>query len=88
MHNKHRRRKSSLPKINSLIELKSPHPTERRVLVGLLPDTDLAPEFKNGTMALVVDHRKLNDGEHVPLILVEGVVGWIFNDEWIAVEGS
>lgn len=74
--------------INTLVTLKSPHPSEHRVLIGLFPDTDEGPEFKNGTMALVIDHKMLNDGEYVPLILVEGIIGWIFNDEWMPIEGS
>ena len=81
-------KKSLLPKINSLIALKSRHPSEGRVLIGLFPDNEEGPEFANGTMAIVVEHKLLNDGEYVPMILVEGVVGWIFNDEWISVEGS
>ena len=87
MSKRHTRRKKSLPTINSMVTLQSPHKGEGRVLVGLFPDTDEGPEFKNGTVALIVDHRELQDGEYVPMILVEGVVGWIFNDEWIPVEG-
>ena len=88
MRKKRARKKSLLPKINSLIKLKSTHPSESRVLIGLFPDNEEGPEFSNGTMALVVEHKKLDDGEYVPMVLVEGVVGWIFNDEWVAVEGA
>ena len=88
MRKKHARRKSLLPKINSLIKLQSPHPNESRVLIGLFPDNEEGPEFSNGPMAIVVEHKLLNDGEYVPMVLVEGVLGWIFNDEWTAVEGT
>ena len=80
-----------LPKIGSLVKLKSWSPSMGWVKVESLfqsgqEDEVVCRDFPVGTIALVVDHKSHPDGKEgeimVPIVLVDNFQGWIFADEW------
>jgi hypothetical protein len=77
---------SNLPRIGSLVTLRPFSRTMNYVKVESLANEDEVRDFPVGTIALVIDHRVHPDdrtGETaVPVVLVEGFQGWVFNDEW------
>ena len=74
------------PEPGTLIKLVSKFKGQKNILVGNVPDDDGSQEFEPGTPAVVVGQANLSekyDGVAVaPLILVNGFLGWIYNDEW------
>jgi len=74
------------PEAGTLIKLVSRLNCQRNILVGNIPDDDNAQEFAPGTLAVIVGQANLDEnydgGTVTPLILVNGFLGWIYNDEW------
>ena len=76
----------NLPQIGSLVTLRPYSLTMSYVKVESVADGDQVRDFPVGTLALVVGHREHPDDKSgdtmVPVVLVEGFQGWVFNDEW------
>jgi len=93
-------RSKKLPSIGSLVTLHPYSDTMNYVKVeqtggGTLPLEDgqlETREFPIGTVAMVIGHMDHPDDKTgdttVPLIIVDGFKGWIFNDEWKYLTGS
>jgi hypothetical protein len=75
-----------LPKIGSLVTLLPFSPTMDYVKVESLLNENEVRDFPIGTIALVIDHQEHPDDRtgdtRVPVVLVDGFQGWVFNDEW------
>jgi len=73
-----------LPKIGSLVKL---HPYAKGmdyVKVEAISDDRIVRDFPPGTVAMVIEHAAHPDdhGREVPILLVDGFAGWVFDDEW------
>lgn len=82
-------KKRKLPPIGSLIQLRPYHSSMDFVKVESLTDPDTVRDFPLETIAMVIDHGKhpdhigSSDPMLVPVVLVDGFAGWIFEDEWM-----
>lgn len=80
---------NKLPDIGTLVRLKPWHGQGHTIRVEAIePDHEglwQDREFDADAVALVVGHiDRENESRNrmVPLVMVDGWVGWIFNDEW------
>lgn len=81
---------TSLPKIGSLIRIINPGYGETPVRMKCIGVDDKQERcVAVGTIALVVEnHTKpwcVKRADRVPTVMINNIVGWIFNDQWEAV---
>jgi len=72
-----------LPKVGSLVLLR-PYAKGMDFVKVESISTQEVRDFVPGTVAMVVEHANHpdDDGRAVPLLLVDGFTGWVFDDEW------
>jgi len=73
-----------LPKIGSLVKLRPYAKGMEYVKVESINESRGVRDFPPGTIAMVVEHAAHPDDDDrmVPLLLVDGFTGWVFDDEW------
>ena len=79
-----------LPKIGSLVSL---HPYAKGmdfVKVEAISNDRIVRDFPPGTVAMVIEHAPHPDDtdREVPVLLVDGFAGWVFDDEWSYLPGQ
>jgi len=76
--------KPKLPKIGSLVRLRPYVKGMDFVKVEALSEGGDTRDFPPGTIAMVIEHAEHPDDSTrtVPLLLVDGFSGWVFDDEW------
>lgn len=84
---------NELPKTGSLVKLfisESLHKKGVKNVQIADPNGELEVYALEGTIALVVgEHiREWRPLEKVPLVMINNFIGWIFNDEWEAIDDS
>jgi hypothetical protein len=73
-----------LPKIGSLVKLRPYAKGMEYVKVESINEGRGVRDFPPGTIAMVVEHAAHPDDDDrmIPLLLVDGFTGWVFDDEW------
>ncbi len=76
--------KPKLPKIGSLVRLRPYVKGMDFVKVEAISVDGNTRDFPPGTIAMVIEHAEHPDDNTrtVPLLLVDGFSGWVFDDEW------
>ena len=72
-----------LPKVGSLVLLR-PYAKGMDFVKVESISTQEVRDFVPGTVAMVIEHASHPDSKDqmVPLLLVDGFTGWVFDDEW------
>ena len=72
-----------LPKIGSLVVLRPYTVMMDFVKVESIENQEVR-DFPPGTVAMVIEHALHPDdnSREVPILLVDGFAGWVFDDEW------
>lgn len=72
-----------LPNVGSLVKLR-PYVAGMEFVKVESVDSQNVRDFPPGTIAMVIEHAPHPDdeGRMVPILLVDGFTGWVFDDEW------
>lgn len=75
--------------VGALVRIKS-YGTAHEVMIGQIdpgdPDNDVLCVVTSGKIAMIVGTYYRDDGKHMPIVIVDNIHGWIFQDEYEVID--
>ena len=75
--------------IGKLVRIKS-YGKAHEILIGQIdpedPETDVVCSVAPGKIGMIIGTYHRNDGKNMPIIMIDNVKGWIFQDEYEVID--